>query len=56
MIAAVQGHLKSGLWIEQNIDYRKDKFMPALIATNKELKDKVKFYTFDELEEIKKVG
>ena len=56
IIAAVQGHLKSGLWIEQNIDYNKDKFMTALIATNKELKDKVKFYTFDELEEIKKVG
>jgi TPR repeat protein len=55
-IAALQGHLKSSLWIEQNIDYRKDKFMNALIATNKELKDKVKSYTFNELEGIKKNG
>ena len=54
MIAATQGHLKSSLWIEQNIDYRKDEFITALIATNEELKDKVKSYTFDELEEIKK--
>ena len=53
-IAAAQGHLKSSLWIEQNIDYRKDEFITALIATNEELKDKVKSYTFDELEEIKK--
>ena len=30
--------------------------MSALIATNEELKDKVKSYTFDELEEIKKNG
>jgi len=56
MIAAAQGHLKSSLWIEQNIDYRKDEFITALIATNEELKDKVKSYTFDELEEIKKNG
>ena len=56
MIAATQGHLKSSLWIEQNIDYRKDEFVTALIATNEELKDKVKSYTFDELEEIKKKG
>ena len=56
MIAATQGHLKSSLWIEQNIDYRKDEFITALIATNEELKDKVKSYTFDELEEIKKNG
>ena len=55
-IAAAQGHLKSSLWIEQNIDYRKNKFMNSLIATNEELKDKVKSYTFDELEEIKKNG
>jgi TPR repeat protein len=53
-IAAAQGHLKSSLWIEKNIDYRKDKFMSALIATNEELKDKVGSYKFDELEEIKK--
>ena len=25
MIAAAQGHLKSSLWIELNIDYQKDK-------------------------------
>ena len=56
MIAATQGHLKGSLWIEQNIDYRKDEFITALIATNEELKDKVKSYTFDELEEIKKNG
>ena len=56
MIAATQGHLKSSLWIEENIDYRKDEFITALIATNEELKDKVKSYTFDELEEIKKKG
>ena len=56
MIAATQGHLKSSLWIEQNIDYRKDEFITALIATNEELKDKVKSYSFDELEEIKKNG
>lgn len=55
-IAAAQGHLKSNHWIEQNIDYSKNKFMSALIATNEELKDKVKSYTFDELEEIKKNG
>ena len=55
-IAAAQGHLKSSLWIEQNIDYRKNKFMNSLIATNEELKDKVKSYKFDELEEIKKIG
>ena len=56
MIAATQGHLKSSLWIEQNIDYSKNKFITALIATNEELKDKVKSYSFDELEEIKKNG
>jgi len=55
-IAAAQGHLKSSLWIEHNVDYRKDEFITALIATNEELKDKVKSYTFDELEEIKKNG
>ena len=55
-IAAAQGHLKSSFWIEQNIDYSKNKFMSALIATNEEFKDKVKSYTFDELEEIKKNG
>ena len=55
-IAAAQGHLKSSLWIEQNIDYSKNKFITALIATNEELKDKVKSYSFDELEEIKKNG
>ena len=53
-IAAAQGHLKSSLWIEQNIDYRKDEFITTLIETNEDLKDKVKSYTFDELEEIKK--
>ena len=56
MIAAAQGHLKSSLWIEQNIDYSKNKFMTALIATNEELKNKVKSYTYSELEEIKKFG
>ena len=56
MIAAAQGHLKSSLWIELNIDYQKDKFMSALIATNEELKNKVKQYTRNELEEIKKIG
>ena len=56
MIAAAQGHLKSSLWIEQNIDYSKNKFMSAHIATKEELKDKVKSCTFDELEEIKKNG
>ena len=56
MIAAAQGHLKRGLWIEQNIDYRKDEFITALIETNEDLKDKVKSYTFDGLEEIKKNG
>ena len=54
-IAAAQGHLKSSLWIEQNIDHSKNKFMSALMATNEELKNKVKSYTFDELEEIKKM-
>ena len=39
MIAAAQGHLKSGLWIEKNIDYSKDEFITALIETNEELKD-----------------
>ena len=37
IIAAAQGHLRSSLWIEQNIDYQKDKFMSALIASNEEL-------------------
>ena len=32
-IAAAQGHLKSSLWIEQNIDYRKDEFITALTDT-----------------------
>ena len=54
MIAAAQGHLKSSLWIEQYIDYSKDEFITALIATNEELKNKVKSYTYSELEEIKK--
>ena len=55
-IAAVQGHLKSSLWIEKNINYQKDKFMSAIVSTNEELKNKVKSYTADELEEIKKMG
>ena len=55
-IAAAQGHLKSSLWIEQNIDHSKNKFMSALTATNEELKNKVKSYTYSELEEIKKFG
>lgn len=36
-IAATHRHLKSSLWIDQNIDYRKDKFITALIETNEEL-------------------
>ena len=56
VIAAAQGHLKSSLWIEQNIDYQKDKFMKKLIKTNKELKNVVKPYTSSELKEMKKVG
>lgn len=55
-IAAAQGHLKSSLWIEQNIDYQKDKFMRSLIETNKELKNVVKPYTSTELKEMKKMG
>ena len=55
-IAASQGHLKSSLWIEQNIDYQKDKFLRSLITKNKELKNKVKLYTSDELKEMKKIG
>ena len=27
IIAAAQAHLRSSLWIEQNMDYRKDKFI-----------------------------
>ena len=55
-IAAAQGHLKSSLWIEQNTDYQKDKFMRSLIKTNKELKNVIKPYTSSELKEMKKVG
>jgi TPR repeat protein len=55
-IAAAQGHLKSSLWIEQNIDYQKDNFMRSLIETNKELKNIVKIYTPSELKEMKKIG
>ena len=56
IIAAVQGHLRSSLWIEQNIDYQKDTFLMALVETNEELKSKVKQYTYDELKEMKKIG
>jgi TPR repeat protein len=56
IIAAAQGHLRSSLWIEQNIDYQKDKFMSVLIASNEELKNKVKQYTSDELKEMNKSG
>ena len=55
-IAAAQGHLKSTFWIEQNIDYQKDKFMSALITTNAKLKFKVKQYTADQLLEMKKIA
>ena len=55
-IAAAQGHLKSSLWIEQNTEYQKDKFMRSLIKTNKELKNVIKPYTSSELKEMKKVG
>ena len=55
-IAAAQGHVKSSLWIEQNIDYQNDKFMRSLIAANEELKNKVKFYTSNNLEKMKKIG
>ena len=56
IIAAAQGHLRSSLWIEQNTDYQEDIFMSALVLTNNELKNKVKPYTSDELEQMKKVG
>lgn len=56
IIAAAQGHLRSSLWIEQNVDYRKDKFMRSLIETNKELKKIVKLYTPSELKELQKIG
>jgi TPR repeat protein len=56
IIAAAQGHLRSSLWIEQNMDYRKDKFMRSLIETNKELKKIVKLYTPSELKELQKIG
>ena len=56
IIAAAQGHLRSGLWIEQNTDYQEDIFMSALVLTNNELKNKVKPYTSDELEQMKKIG
>ena len=56
IIAATQGHLISSLWIEQNMDYRKDKFMRSLIETNKELKKIVKLYTPSELKELQKIG
>ena len=55
-IAAAQGHVKSSLWIEQNIDFQNDKFMLSLIAANEELKNKVKFYTSNNLEKMKKIG
>ena len=55
-IAAAQGHVKSSLWIEQNIDFQNDKFMRSLIAANEELKNKVKFYTSNNLEKMKKIG
>ena len=56
IIAAAQGHLRSSLWIEQNTDYQEDIFMSALVLTNNELKNKVKPYTSNELEQMKKVG
>ncbi len=56
IIAAAQGHLGSSLWIEQNVDYRKNKFMRSLIETNKELKKIVKLYTPSELKELQKIG
>ena len=56
IIAAAQGHLRSSLWLEQNIDYQKDKFMSVLIASNEELKNKVKQYTSEELKELQKIG
>ena len=56
IIAAAQGHLRSSLWIEQNIDYQEDIFMSALVLTNNELKNKVKPYTSNELEQMKKIG
>ena len=56
IIAAAQGHLRSSLWIEQNTDYQEDIFMSALVLTNNELKNKVKPYTSNELEQMKKMG
>ena len=56
IIAAAQGHLRSSLWIEQNIDYQENIFMSALVLTNNELKNKVKPYTSNELEQMKKIG
>ena len=56
IIAAAQGHLRSSLWIEQNTDYQEDIFMSALVLTNNEFKNKVKPYTSDELEQMKKIG
>ena len=56
IIAAAQGHLRSSLWIEQNTDYQEDIFMSALVLTNNELKNKVKPYTSNELEQMKKIG
>ena len=55
-IAAAQGHLKSSLWLELNIDYRKDKFMSSIIAMNEELKKVVKQYPSAELKELQKIG
>ena len=56
IIAAAQGHLRSSLWIEQNIDYQKDIFIRELITTNQDLKNKVKQYTSEELKELQKIG
>ena len=56
IIAAAQGHLRSSLWIEQNTDYQEDIFMSALVLTNNELKNKVKPYRSNELEQMKKIG
>ncbi|XOJ84167.1 hypothetical protein ABXT54_04765 [Methylophilaceae bacterium Uisw_099_01] len=56
IIAAAQGHLRSSLWIEQNTDYQEDIFMSALVLTNNEFKNKVKPYTSNELEQMKKIG
>jgi len=56
IISAAQGHLRSSLWIEQNTDYQEDIFMRTLVLTNNELKNKVKPYTSNELEQMKKIG